>query len=184
LPWGDSRKRVIALGDRSHVPRSWLGELLPHFAVRMLEAPRRADPRRYGVPTDPGDWYVEGSEGPDPHAFHLSLVALEALVAEAPGVSLVGIGQGAVLCLSLACCWPERLSAVVACEGGLPAFPPGGLEERPLAGLPLLCVGRATGSTHALEGRGARVYERDAWDAAATAAWLSEVTRGPRHVAC
>jgi predicted esterase len=184
-PFGEAEQRIFALGDGTHAAKDWACELAPHFALRVLEAPRRADPRRHGVASRAGDWYVEGAQGPDPHAFHLSLAALEDCVLACAGgrLCLLGVGQGAVLCLSLACCWPERLAAVVACAGGLPSFPPGGLEERPLNGLPLLCIGRATASARALEARGGQVSERADWNPQHAVAWLPVATRERPHLA-
>lgn len=170
LAWDEASLRVLALGDREHVPLEWLGALLSHCSIRILEAPRRAEPRRLGVETVGGDWYVAGVDGPDPHAFHLSLIALESLVQQAPGVTLVGLGQGSALCLSLACCWPERLTAVVAYNGALPAFLPGALEEREMAGLPFLCVpGR---DAQELIERGGQVQTLEAWDELAVKEWV------------
>ena len=174
LPWDEASRQIVALGDRAHVPLEWLRALLPHCSIRILEAPRRAEPRRFGVSTAAGDWYVRGADGPDPHAFHVSLIALESFVQRAPGVSLLGLGQGAVLCLSLACCWPERLDAVVAYRGSLPAFPPGALEEREMAGLPLLCI--PGGDTRDLVQRGGRVEAWETWDALAVNQWLASST--------
>jgi hypothetical protein len=168
---------MLALGDGSHRAGNWLGVLSADFAIRVLEAPRRADPRRFGTPTEPGDWYVATGSGPDPHAFVLSLSALEETLLEGSDdrLPIVGIGQGAALALSLACCWPERLAAVVACKGDLPVFPPGGIAERPMVGLPILCV--ACDSMIALEHRGGRVAEHEVWDDERVHRWLIDATR-------
>lgn len=172
LRWDEAARRIVALGDRAHARLGVLDEWVPDFSIRLLEAPRRAEPRRYGVPTEAADWYVDGDEGPDPYAFHLALASLESMLWDTPEVSLVGVGQGASLCLSLACCWPERLVAVIAREGTLPCFPPGAVAERPMEGLPVLCVGAAAASASELARRGASVEVWLDWDAAAGRAWL------------
>lgn len=185
LPWWSARQRVLALGDRAHDLRDPLTALAADAAIRVLEPPRRADPRRFGHPSEPGDWFVESELGPDPHAFHLSLVALEALLLEAGGerLALFGMGQGAALCLALACCWPERLSAVVASDGVLPALPAGALAEQPLDRLPVLCVAGARGSASALRRRGALVSELAGAGGSELAAWLRSQRTGQAYVA-
>ena len=179
LSWQSTPHRILALGDRSQPAHDAVQALAPNFAIRILEAPRRADPRRYGFATDAGDWYVESDMGPDPHAFHLSLAALETSLLEVRdgAAVLFGVGQGAVLSLSLACCWSERLAAVVACGGNLPTLPAGGLLERPLSGLPILCVGASSASTKQLLARGACVTESALRDATGIATWLHEILR-------
>ena len=64
---------LLALGDHRHPVGEWIAPLAEHFAIRSIEAPRRADPRRFGVATASGDWYVEGPDGPDPDALSCDL---------------------------------------------------------------------------------------------------------------
>lgn len=120
-----------------------LATLAGDFDVWLVHAPRRADPRRYGRPLEHGHWLVGPCEAPDPHALFATLRALEALLLETKAMEarpgLVAWGEGASLALALASYWGDRLGAVVAIGGGLPALPPevGGAE---LAGLPILRV--------------------------------------------
>jgi hypothetical protein len=146
---------VIALGDRAHAVDAWLQPLYADFAFCSLEAPRAADPRRYGVPTRSGDWYlaheahVADEQGPEPSSFGLALIALERFVLQERSDSLrrppilLGVGQGATLSLALARCWAEELAGVVAIDGPLAELPAGAIEEAPLAGLPILILDTA-----------------------------------------
>jgi predicted esterase len=139
---------MIALGDREHTVDAWIRPLCGEFAFSSLEAPRTADPRRFGVPTRSGDWYLADERGPEPSSFGLALIALERFVlheqdrAQAPPI-LLGVGQGATLALALAQCWAEVLGGVIAIDGQLPELPAGAIEETPLTGLPFLIVGSA-----------------------------------------
>ena len=134
---------AIALGDRDHRVDRWLQPLLEDFSIAVLEAPRCADPRRYGAPNRSGDWYLADEHGTDPGSFGLALIALERFVlhetsrAPTPPV-LLGIGQGATLCLTLAQCQAEELRGVIAIDGQLAELPEGAIEEAPLLGLPIL----------------------------------------------
>ncbi len=154
---------VIALGDRAHRVDAWLQPLFEDLAFCSLEAPRAADPRRYGVPTRSGDWYLadeadEADEAhehePEPSSFGLALIALERFVLhERSGASrppiLLGVGQGATLSLALAQCWAEELAGVVAIDGPLAELPAGAIEEAPLGGLPILILDTVGLAQHA-----------------------------------
>jgi hypothetical protein len=147
---------VIAVHGRDPRVRRWLDELGDGYRVTLLEGPRGIDPRRFGVPSEASDWYVEG----DPAGFGLCLAKLErVLLAREPGAWLVGDGQGAALVLALACCWAERLGGVIALDGALPELPDGALAEAPLAGLPVFLGGAARHSAARLAARGARVLD-------------------------
>lgn len=145
---------VIALGDREHTVDAWLQPLCDDFSLVSLEAPRAADPRRFGVPTRSGDWYLGDEVGPEPSSFGLALIALErfvlhersSLAGRTDGTQapiLMGVGQGATLCLALARCWAEALAGVIAIDGRLSELPTQAIEERPLLGLPILLDERA-----------------------------------------
>ncbi len=146
---------MIALGDREHTVDAWLQPLCGEFAFSSLEAPRTADPRRFGVPTRSGDWFLADESGPEPCSFGLALIALERFVLHErdrrpePPI-LLGVGQGATLCLVLAQCWAEVLGGVIAIDGQLAELPAGAIEETPLSGLPFLILGRA-GHVESLE---------------------------------
>ena len=143
---------LIAVRGRDPRVPGWLAELEAEVRVTSLEGPRALDPRRFGVPSEASDWYVEG----DPAGFGLCLARLErVLLARPPGVWLVGDGQGAALVLALACCWAERLDGVIAIDGALPELPEGALAEVPLAGLPVFLIGSAAASAARLGARGA-----------------------------
>jgi pimeloyl-ACP methyl ester carboxylesterase len=109
------------------------------FEVCLLHAPRRADPRHYGCALERGHWLVGPPEAPDPYALFNVLEALEALlIGTARGRPfLVGSGGGATLALATASCWGDRLRAVVAVGGRLPALPAGVVRAR-IEGLPIL----------------------------------------------
>ena len=187
---------VIALGDRDHTVDRWLRPLCADFSFAALEAPRGADPRRYGVPNRSGDWYLADEHGAEPSSFGLALIALERFVlyernrAAAPPI-LLGVGQGATLCLALALCWAEELNGVIAIEGEIAKLPTGAIEEAPLLGLPFLILdrsGRSDGDPDASErvrahisdrgGRTTFVRTADAGnDGSPIAAWLKDVVR-------
>lgn len=150
---------IVALGDREHSVDAWLQPLRGDFSFLSLEAPRTADPRRFGVPTRSGDWYLADERGPEPCSFGLALIALERFVLDARRRSpeppfLLGVGQGATLCLALARCWAEALAGVIAIDGGLAELPQGAIEEVPLSGLPILVV---DGSVHGRPGAAQRL---------------------------
>jgi len=139
---------TIALGDRDHRVDPWLRPLCADFSFLVLEAPRGADPRRYGVPNRSGDWYLGDARGIEPCSFGLALLALERLLLRerergADPPVLLGVGQGATLCLALARCWAEALSGVIAIGGQLAELPEGAIQEEPLMGLPVLLLDRA-----------------------------------------
>jgi predicted esterase len=145
---------ILAVRGRDPRVSGWLEQLGSEQRVTLLQGPRASDPRRFGVPAQVWDWYVEG----DPASFGLSLARLERLLLERdPGALLIGDGQGAALVLALACCWPERLAGVIAIDGTLPELPDGALAEAPMAGLPVFLAGGALDSAPQLEARGARV---------------------------
>ena len=148
------KRELIAVRGRDLRVATWLETLTGTHRVTALEGPRGVDPRRFGVPTEGSDWYVDG----DPASFGLCLAQLErVLLAREPGVLLVGDGQGAALALALACCWPERLAGVIAIDGALPELPAGALAEAPMHDLQVSLVG-ATGDTASrLRARGAQV---------------------------
>lgn len=147
---------IVAVRGRDPRVGGWLDELAGDYRVTRLEGPRAADPRRFGVPAQTWDWYVEG----DPAGFGLCLARLErVLLASEPGAWWVGDGQGAALVLALACCWSERIGGVIAIDGALPDLPRGALEEMPLAGLPVFLMGSALRCAPQLAARGARVLD-------------------------
>ncbi len=183
---------VIALGDRKHSVDGWIQPLSGEFAFSSLEAPRTADPRRFGVPTRSGDWYLADERGPEPSSFGLALIALERFVLHErerhpDPPYLLGVGQGATLALALAQCWAEVLSGVIAIGGQLPELPPGAIDETPLSGLPFLILGSADPAESAepsdpirayLTDRGGRVTAARAFGAERSlAAWLREVRK-------
>jgi hypothetical protein len=155
-------REFIALRGRDPVMARWLESLRATRSVTVLDGPRGIDPRRFGVPSAGADWYLDPEGAPEPASFGLALAHLERVLrARAPGAVLAGDGQGAALALALACCWPERLAAVIAIDGALPRVPAGALDERPLDGLRVLLAGPQAGGAERLEARGARVT-RDA----------------------
>ncbi len=152
-----------------------------------LEAPRAADPRRFGVPTRSGDWYLADERGPEPCSFGLALIALERFVLHQrrrgpePPI-LMGVGQGATLCLALVRCWAEALAGVIAIDARPAELPSGAIEEAPLAGLPILILERAGQvgpDASALADRGGCVTLARVADvhhaASPLASWLSNV---------
>jgi hypothetical protein len=202
---GVTRRQATRAAEGGRVPSVWVLEsegeesealflaLAGDFDVRLVHAPRRADPRRYGLPLEHGHWLVGPCDAPDPHALFATLRALEVLLLETAATEsrpgLVAWGEGASLALALASCWGDRLGALVAIGGGLPALPPevGGPE---LAGLPILRVSACgTGAALAgaaqdirwaeLETRGARITQ---WAQASAiesvASWLQEAILG------
>ena len=174
-PGAPPRPPLLALASSDFDLESQLAGLEHRFRVLLLAAPRRANPRRFGLPSLTGDWYLGDDEAPDPLGFGLCLEQLERFVVDdaaglGPGARplLLGAGQGAALALALACCWPERLAGVVAIAAALPPLPEGMLAERPLAGLPISLApassavedrARAARAAAALRARGARVRE-------------------------
>jgi len=147
---------VIAVRGRDPGVARWLESLAEQHPVTVLEGPRGIDPRRFGVPSEASDWYVDA----DPAGFGLSLAHLERILLERePGawLWLVGDGQGAALVLALACCWAERLAGVIAIDGALPALPEDGLRETPMRALPVILVGACGDSAARLTARGAQV---------------------------
>jgi predicted esterase len=194
----DAAPLVVALGDREHTLDAWLQPLRGDFSLVSLDAPRAADPRRFGVPTRSGDWYLAYERGAEPNSFGLSLIALEGFVLHErrsipqPPI-LFGVGQGATLCLTLARCWAEALAGVVAIDGRVAELPTAAIEEAPLSGLPILIVEQAEHghegpdtsepvATHLVERGGRVTLARDA-DARQTAqqlvSWLADVVGGP-----
>ncbi len=171
LPGGPGARALIALGGAADAVERRIEPLAGAFAITVLEPPRRAGPRRFGVPSPPGDWLLGDPDAPDPLSLGICLEQLERfLLAREDRPLLLGAGQGATLSLALARCWPERLAGVVAIGGSAPALPPGALDERPLDGL---CVAWLTDATRcartraeiaALRARGAtlRVVAPDA----------------------
>lgn len=148
------KDELIAVRGRDARVTAWLEALGGDCRVTPLEGPRGLDPRRFGVPSQGWDWYVDG----DPASFGLCLARLERdLLAREPGVWLVGDGQGAALVLALACCWAERLAGVIAIGGALPELPRDALAEQPMRGLEVTLVGECGDSAARLEARGARV---------------------------
>jgi hypothetical protein len=146
--------QLIAVRGRDPRIPGWLAELEDEIHVTSLEGPRALDPRRFGVPSEQSDWYVDG----DPAGFGLCLARLERVLLSHPrGVWLLGDGQGAALVLALACCWAERLCGVIAIDGALPELPGDALAEMPMAGLPVFLIGSAAASAARLEARGAAV---------------------------
>ena len=166
------RAPLLALAGSDFDLERLVAGLEERFRVLLLAAPRRANPRRFGLPFHGGNWYVGDDESPDPLGFGLCLEQLERFVVDdaaglGPGVRplLLGAGQGASLALALACCWPERLAGVVAIGGALPQLPAGMLAERPIAGLPIWLAAASEApdvqarAAAALRARGARVHE-------------------------
>jgi hypothetical protein len=188
---------VIVLGDRVHTLDSWLQPLCGDYSLVALESPRSADPRRFGVPTRSGDWYLDDDLGPDPASFGLALIALERFVLHErslpaePGRAgggqppvLMGIGQGATLCLALAGCWAEALAGVVAIGGRLVELPADAIEETPLLQLPILLGAPAeiAARDHAflVERGGCVTLVQDAGSVQTTpllASWLRDIVR-------
>ncbi|NMA70323.1 MAG: hypothetical protein GX961_00170 [Firmicutes bacterium] len=99
--------------------RSW-------FAMQGLAHPE---------PTSLGDSLVEMER------FLLDTVLAVAEKGESPvPILLLGLDQGALLALSLACVWPETVSGVAAIGGYLPEIPGWVPDDRPLHGMPVLLV--------------------------------------------
>jgi hypothetical protein len=147
---------LVAVRGRDARVAGWLEEVAVEHRVSVLQGSRAVDPRRFGMPAQAWDWYVEG----DPAGFGACLAALErVLLARAPGAWWVGDGQGAALVLALACCWAERIGGVIALDGSLPDLPEGALADAPMAGLPVFLLGGALRSAAQLEARGARVLD-------------------------
>lgn len=73
--------------------------------------------------------------------FLLDTVLAVAEKGESPvPILLLGLDQGALLALSLACVWPETVSGVAAIGGYLPEIPGWVPDDRPLHGMPVLLV--------------------------------------------
>ena len=188
-PDGDA-PLVVALGDREHRVDAWLQPLCDDFSFVALEAPRAADPRRFGVPTRSGDWYLADELGAEPSSFGIALIALERFVlhersraAEPP--LLLGTGQGATLCLALARCWAEALAGVVAIDGRLAELPTAAIEETPLSGLPILILeraGRPEPVRSQLVDRGGCITLASDTDPCQPASWLADLGVSSQHL--
>jgi hypothetical protein len=153
-----SERRLIALRGRDPRLDAWLGSLGPGWQISVFDGPRGVDPRRFGVPQQVRDWFIDGEAGPEPASFGLCLAALErALLEQPPGVWLAGDGQGGALVLALACCWSERLAGAIAIDARLPELPEGAIAEVPMRGLPVLLVGECGDCARRMTARGARV---------------------------
>jgi hypothetical protein len=189
---GERMPLVWVLESDDEGAEALLSALAGDFDLRLVHAPRRADPRRYGRPLEHGHWLVGPCDAPDPHALFATLRALEALLLEMAAAEarpgLVAWGEGASLALALASCLGDRLGPVVAIGGGPPALPPE-VEGAELSGLPILRVsGRGTGRSSAdaeraeqdrrwaeLERRGARItYQEQAGPEEPVLPWLRE----------
>jgi predicted esterase len=132
-------------------------------AMRAKAAPTQGlcDPKRYS-------WYLIQEIGrPEPATFGESLVQLELLLGELAMEAdegarflLVGLGQGAVLALTLALLHPERMLGVAALAGWLPEIDGWSPPHRPLAGLPCLIVDDPAGPAPELLARTCAELER------------------------
>jgi pimeloyl-ACP methyl ester carboxylesterase len=164
-----SLPELIAVRGRSAAVGAWLEQRARVQRVTLLTGPRGLDPRRFGIPQEASDWFIDSEGSPDPGSFGLCLAALErVLLDRSPGTWLVGDGQGAALVLALACCWAERLAGVIAIDGALPDLPEGALDEAPMDGLPIFLIGDTRESAARLAVRGARVtalasFEPESW---------------------
>ena len=76
------KRELIAVRGRDLRVATWLETLTGTHRVTALEGPRGVDPRRFGVPTEGSDWYVEG--GKHAPAYHEKFLLL------APGMDRCG----------------------------------------------------------------------------------------------
>lgn len=144
---------VIALHGYEGDTTQWLPvtrALTAAGRVLIPEAPKPAV--LYGRYSRGRSWYaMQGLGQPEPTNFGDALVALEQFLLEtveeataeseaAPPIVLLGLDQGALLALSLACVWPELVSGVAAVGGYLPDIPGWEREDRPLGGMSVLLV--------------------------------------------
>lgn len=140
----------------------------------LLVAPRAPHPASMGGYS----WYPplpQGSSWPQLDAFRPAVEALLALMDAWPGfpaadfrsLRLVGFSQGAALAYAFALLYPERVSALAALAGFLPADAEAHLPQEALAGLPvfithgrtdpLVPVAQARRAVEVLQSVGARV---------------------------
>lgn len=106
----------------------------------------------YGRNAKGRSWYaMQGLAQPEPASFGDGLVEIEQCLLDTieatagggenpPPIFLLGLDQGALLALSLACVWPEAVTGVAAICGYLPDIPGWTQDDRPLNGMPVLLV--------------------------------------------
>lgn len=133
------------------------GQLLPFTrsleSVGRVLAPEGPRPSvAYGRTVTGRSWYaMQGLALPEPTSFGDALVEVEQFLLDtlkeeeeyrggSPPLFLLGLDQGALLSLALACIWPEVLAGVVAIAGYLPQIPGWTPEPRPMDALPILLV--------------------------------------------
>lgn len=144
---------IIALHGYEGGSAQWLpvtDALTAAGRVLIPEGPRPAVV--YGRHTKGRSWYaMQGLVQPEPTSFGDSLVEMEQFLLDTvqelrgrgetlPPILLLGLDQGALLALSLACVWPETVSGVAAICGYLPEIPGWVHDDRSLNGLPVLLV--------------------------------------------
>lgn len=142
---------VIALHDEGGDLDS-VGSLRDAFAasfdVVALQAWRPVNVRAVSAEDYQGyAWYMDhGPQRPEPATFGDSLWQIEQFIGDvsersiARPLVLFGVGQGAVLALTLAMVLPDMLDGVVAVNGYVPVVRGWEPPERPMRGLPVLAL--------------------------------------------
>lgn len=149
------QRTIVALhgyGHGAEQPLPLARSLGEGLRVLAPEAARPVSPLGYSGTESAGQlwYYSDRPYFPEPPLFGDHLGELEAFVFDAlddasnRGVRhelfLLGLDQGAVMALSLACYWPDLLSGVIAIQGGLPTIPNWSLPDTDMASLPVLLV--------------------------------------------
>jgi predicted esterase len=126
------------------------GLLEGRFRTIALEAPLPVSPLT--ARHDGGHvWFPSDDRGTiEPVAFGDSLYQVEQFIIELSGapsggtgaqrVFLIGVEEGGVLALALACLWPELVGGVVSICGHLPDIPGWNLPDGDLNSMPVLLV--------------------------------------------
>lgn len=105
------------------------------------------------------DWFVQDDHGAiEPLGFADSLHQVEQFVFDTlddvraaggsqPKLLLLGLGQGAVMALTISTYWPELFARVMSIEGHLPEIRGWEPPQTDLNGLPVLLTGSGSGSS-------------------------------------
>jgi pimeloyl-ACP methyl ester carboxylesterase len=132
---------------------------------RRIIAPRSARWSGYG---DGGRFSWFSSISPpliEPVGFGDTLIQLESLLIEhqdtgsSLGTTVLGLGQGCAMALTLAALWPELIRGVIAVDAMWPQAPGWTLLGRDMASVRALVVGGDSGTREQLTSRGADLTE-------------------------
>ena len=143
---------ILALHDRGVT----CAQLLPltamfgsHLRTVAVEAPLPLSPysgRNHGG----REWFLQSEAGDiEPTTFGDGLFQVEQFTlgvsakhdrSERAPLLLLGIGQGGMLALTMACLWPEMVDGAVAIKACLPEIQGWSVPEGPMNGLPIMLV--------------------------------------------